>query len=196
MNAVAYLTDGCGPKPIRIAGLQPNQCYRIETSKVQTIQSDDAGKVVIKLNTPGRNVIILTRCTIVAFVLAGCFSIARRLLPYGANHSGSEAAWRLVLSGEPEPANDDWWTARSKSVGYALNGLNMVVREEPNARIHLIGTTSAVLVGGTHRVDLQSWGWITLSILLIGQAKDMAAGAVLICAVGQGSVFTDGLALH
>ena len=98
---------------------------------------------------------------------------------------------------------------RLASVGYALQGVAHLVRTQPNARLHLL---AALLVGaagfyfGLSRVE---WLWLTVAIVLVwsaeafntalelladalhpephpgvGRAKDVAAAAVLIAAVG------------
>jgi diacylglycerol kinase len=56
---------------------------------------------------------------------------------------------------------------RLRSVACAVRGIAEMVRSQPNARIHAVATVSAVL----HPIA--------------GKAKDVAAGAVLIAAVGS-----------
>jgi diacylglycerol kinase (ATP) len=96
-----------------------------------------------------------------------------------------------------------------KSLRYSLEGLNYVIRYERNARIHLVVAFLAVLVGLELRVSDAQLAAIFFAILIVFLAeiintafektldlvspehhpqvkivKDMAAGAVLVAAVG------------
>lgn len=96
-----------------------------------------------------------------------------------------------------------------KSFAYALQGLALLVRTQPNARLHLLAAVLACVAGGYFGLSRGEWLWITAAIVLvwgaeafntaleyladalhpeqhpgIGRAKDVAAGAVLIAAVG------------
>jgi diacylglycerol kinase (ATP) len=98
--------------------------------------------------------------------------------------------------------------ARLRSFTHALNGLRCLLRSEPNARIHFICAIAVVIAGGWVGLSAADWRWIVLAIALvwfaeaintaiefvcdvvspdyhasIEKAKDIAAGAVLICAV-------------
>ena len=99
---------------------------------------------------------------------------------------------------------------RLRSVACAVRGIGEMVRSQPNARIHAGATVSAVLLGLTLRISIAEWCWIVLAIVgvwtaealntalesltdiaspgvhpVAGKAKDIAAGAVLIAAVGS-----------
>jgi len=79
-----------------------------------------------------------------------------------------------------------------------------------NAWIHAVATAAAIVVGVSWRIPRQEWNWIILAIMavwsaeamntafefladattpafhpLVGKAKDVAAGAVLIAALGS-----------
>lgn len=43
------------------------------------------------------------------------------------------------------------------SFGYAFNGLKIMIREEPNARIHLFAATCTVIAGILFKVSLHEW---------------------------------------
>jgi diacylglycerol kinase (ATP) len=98
---------------------------------------------------------------------------------------------------------------RIKSVRYALDGVYDLVKNQPNARIHLLATLIVVCAGNYFQLKPGEWlaiiGCITLVISmeamntaleyltdlvspeyhpLAGKAKDAAAAAVLISAVG------------
>lgn len=98
---------------------------------------------------------------------------------------------------------------RLQSFAYALQGLVQLLRTQPNARVHLLATLLVCGAGVYFGLSRAEWLWITVAITLvwiseafntaleqladvlhpeqhsgIGQAKDMAAAAVLIAAVG------------
>jgi len=98
---------------------------------------------------------------------------------------------------------------RLKSFAYALQGLAHLVRTQPNTHLHLLATVLVCIAGAYFGLSRAEWLWITVSITLvwsaeafntaleeladalhperhpdIGRAKDVAAAAVLITAVG------------
>ncbi|OFZ71173.1 MAG: diacylglycerol kinase [Betaproteobacteria bacterium RBG_16_58_11] len=98
---------------------------------------------------------------------------------------------------------------RLKSFAYALQGMAFLVRTEPNARVHLLVTILVCAAGVYFRLSRAEWLWIVVAIVLvwsaeafntaleqladalhperhpgIGRAKDAAAAAVLIAALG------------
>lgn len=98
---------------------------------------------------------------------------------------------------------------RLQSFACALQGLVQLLRTQPNARVHLLATLLVCGAGVYFGLGRAEWLWITVAITLvwiseafntaleqladvlhpeqhpgIGQAKDMAAAAVLIAAVG------------
>ncbi len=97
---------------------------------------------------------------------------------------------------------------RIRSFGYAFAGLYELARWEPNARIHLVATILAVAAGFFLRISPLEWCVIVIVIALVWaaegfntavekladhffpeyhetarMAKDISAGAVLICAL-------------
>ena len=95
-----------------------------------------------------------------------------------------------------------------KSFGYAWTGIKDMLRTEQNSRIHLIVAISVVAAGFLFRIETWEWCVIALCIALVfaaealntvlekltdhlfperhetaRAAKDIAAGAVLICAM-------------
>lgn len=102
------------------------------------------------------------------------------------------------------------WKARGKSFRYAWTGICTLFREEHNARIHLAITCVVIVCGFLFRISLSEWA-VTMvcigSVLmaegfnsaiealadrvdmeknpLIGKAKDLASGAVLLMACGS-----------
>ena len=98
-------------------------------------------------------------------------------------------------------------TARVRSFGYAAHGLRTLIREQHNARIHLLASLVVVGVAFYLQVSRLDWLLLVLTIALvwlaeamntaleyladaavpeqhplIGKAKDVAAAGVLICA--------------
>ncbi len=97
---------------------------------------------------------------------------------------------------------------RLVSFRFASAGLRTLLREEHNARIHLVATLVVAFAGAMLRLSLDEWRWVLLAIALvwaaeafnsaierlgdavtserdarIGAAKDMAAAAVLVISI-------------
>lgn len=102
---------------------------------------------------------------------------------------------------------------RIKSIGYALKGIRLFFRREPNAIIHLIISILVIAAGFFFSVNITEWCFLILAITLVlsaegmntaieyltdlvspeyhelaGKTKDVAAGAVLISAIGAAIV--------
>jgi diacylglycerol kinase len=100
-------------------------------------------------------------------------------------------------------------SARIKSIGHAIDGILYVLRSQHNAWIHAVGTILVAAAGFFFHLSAAEWCWIVLAATsvwtaealntalelladaatkefhpLIGQAKDVAAGAVLVTAIG------------
>lgn len=100
------------------------------------------------------------------------------------------------------------WRARGRSFGYAWNGVRLALRGEHNFRIHTIAALLVVAAGCFFELSPNEWiavvgaiGAVCAAELfnsalealadritaeqdpLIGRAKDMAAGAVLLVAI-------------
>lgn len=98
---------------------------------------------------------------------------------------------------------------RADSFRFAFQGLNDLMRTQPNARIHLLAAIAAVGAGFFLRISTLEWVAVVLCIALVfaaeavntaleyltdlvspeyhplaGKAKDAAAAAVLILAIG------------
>lgn len=102
-----------------------------------------------------------------------------------------------------------WLRRRLKSFGYAFKGLADVLRTQPNARFHVLAAVLVIAAGWYFRLAGWEWGLITLAVTLViaaeamntaleylvdlisphphplaGKAKDAAAAAVLVTAIG------------
>ena len=100
-------------------------------------------------------------------------------------------------------------STRLKSLAHALRGLDRIVRTQPNARLHLLAAALVCAAGVYFGLGRAEWLWISVAIVLvwsaeafntaleqladalhpalhpgIGRAKDVAAAAVLIAALG------------
>lgn len=99
--------------------------------------------------------------------------------------------------------------ARLRSVRYALDGLAFMLRTQHNAWLHLAATVAVIAIGMELRVRPDDWRWLVVAIVMVWvaeafntaveyvcdvvspgyseavkRAKDIAAGAVLVCAAG------------
>lgn len=97
----------------------------------------------------------------------------------------------------------------TKRFAYAAQGVVFLLRTQANARIHLLATVAVCAAGAALGLGRAEWLWIVVAIVLvwsaeafntalecladalhpeqhpgIGRAKDVAAAAVLIAAVG------------
>jgi diacylglycerol kinase (ATP) len=102
------------------------------------------------------------------------------------------------------------FTGRLRSVRYAVRGLGIMVRTQHNAWLHAAATVLVVALGLVCRLSAAEWCWIVLAVMAVwiaealntafefltdvasptfhpiaGKAKDVAAGAVLIAALGS-----------
>lgn len=107
------------------------------------------------------------------------------------------------------PSNSLTFTGRLRSVQCALHGIAVMLRSQQNAWIHAVATVAVTGVGLALGLSTAEWCWIVLAIVavwtaealntafefltdvaspafhpLAGQAKDVAAGAVLMSALG------------
>lgn len=98
---------------------------------------------------------------------------------------------------------------RLKSFSYALSGIRFVLKTQHNARIHLAISIFVIAFGIIKNISANDWRWSVIAISLVWFAetinsafeflcdvvspefhhsvkiaKDIAAGAVLICAIG------------
>ncbi len=98
---------------------------------------------------------------------------------------------------------------RVKSFGFAIKGITTLIRTQPNAVLHLLA--AAIVIGMASFFDVERWEWIILIACitlvlaaeafntaiefltdlaspnlhpLAAKAKDTAAAAVLLCAIG------------
>ena len=105
---------------------------------------------------------------------------------------------------------DFTFDGRIRSVGHALRGVALMLHTQHNAWIHWAATVLVIVAGLALQIEAAGWLWIVLAIVavwtaealntalelladvaspefhpLVKQAKDVAAGAVLIAAPGS-----------
>lgn len=101
------------------------------------------------------------------------------------------------------------WRRRANSFRFAFQGLAELLRSQPNARIHLLAAVVVVAAGLYFRISRTEWAVLAVCIALVmaleaantaieyltdlvspdfhplaGKAKDVAAAAVLVAALG------------
>lgn len=109
-----------------------------------------------------------------------------------------------------EPAGPLTLSGRIQSFRYAARGVRLMLRSQHNAWLHAIASCMVLIVGGLFMLSDAEWCWIVLAIMavwtaealntalefladvaspefhpLVGKAKDVAAGGVLIAAGGS-----------
>ena len=102
------------------------------------------------------------------------------------------------------------FTGRLRSVRYAAQGVRVMLASQQNAWIHAVATVMVGVLGVTVGLSTADWCWIVLAVVAVwtaealntafefltdvaspafhpvaGKAKDVAAGAVLISAIGS-----------
>ena len=100
-------------------------------------------------------------------------------------------------------------TGRLQSFRYAARGVRLMLRSQHNAWLHAVASCCVLIVGGLAVISAAEWCWIILAIMavwtaealntalelladvaspefhpLVEMAKDVAAGGVLLSAVG------------
>lgn len=69
----------------------------------------------------------------------------------------------------------------ARSFSCALAGVRQLVREERNARIHLVGAASSIAIGLALRITLADWRWIVLAIGLVLAAEALNTAVERVC---------------
>ncbi len=102
---------------------------------------------------------------------------------------------------------------RARSFRYAAKGIAFMLRTQHNAWVHLAATLAVALAGAWLKLSAADWRWLTAAVVLVWlaeamntafehlcdvvspefhpsveKAKDIAAGAVLVCACGAATL--------
>lgn len=130
---------------------------------------------------------------------------ASMLVPIGHNRAVAVYPIQFTL-----PMRTSYLTARLRSFGHAFRGLTVLVQTQHNARIHAVAAILVFAAGALLRISPIEWLLITLAVVcvwttealntsieflvdlvspdlhpLAAKAKDVAAGAVLVAAIGS-----------
>ena len=109
----------------------------------------------------------------------------------------------------PAPNQPFRFSGRIRSFKYAFRGIGFMLRSQHNAWLHALATLLVVGAGWHFQLSRMEWNWLVLAIVavwsaeafntafefladalhpayhpLVGKAKDVAAGAVLLTALG------------
>jgi len=57
--------------------------------------------------------------------------------------------------------------SRGKSFTYATNGIYQLLRQEPNAKLHAVGTIAALTMGIIQHIGLWRWAALFIAIALV-----------------------------
>ncbi|EGF92187.1 diacylglycerol kinase [Asticcacaulis biprosthecium C19] len=101
------------------------------------------------------------------------------------------------------PAGRFSFLSRLRRFGHAVDGLMVMMRSQPNAVPHLIATVIVILLAAFLGVEAADWRWLIVALAVVwtaeafktavghvsdlvspdgaSHARDIAAGAVLIC---------------
>jgi len=148
-------------------------------------------------------------CAIITLLLAGLFWPIQRIIGWFTPQKTPPLLWQLTAGPQIDLPPRFSLAARAKSVSYALAGLGFVIRNEHNARIHIAATIVIISLGTIYQIKATDWVILVLAIVSVWfaetintafeylcdvvspqknesvrRAKDIAAGAVLITAIG------------
>ena len=152
-------------------------------------------------------------CAIISLIIAGLVWPLRALIDMFNPKRVRPLLWQLSTDPAPvtilESPQRFSLSARAKSIGYAVSGIGFVIRNEHNARIHIAAATGVTMMGLFYEIDSADWLILVLAIVSVWfaetintafeylcdvvspeknesvrHAKDIAAGAVLITALG------------
>ena len=105
--------------------------------------------------------------------------------------------------------DDFTFSGRIRSIGYAFEGIWIMLKSQQNAWVHAVASVCVIIAGFIFHLTPQEWCWIVLAIVavwtaetfntafeflcdvaspefhpLVKKSKDVSAGAVLIAAIG------------
>lgn len=148
-------------------------------------------------------------CAIITLLLAGLIWPMRKIIGWFTPQKKPPLLWQLAAGPQIDLPPRFSLAARAKSVSYALSGLGFVIRNEHNARIHIAAAIVIITLGTFYQIKATDWVILVLAIVSVWfaetintafeylcdvvspqknesvrRAKDIAAGAVLIAAIG------------
>ena len=156
-------------------------------------------------------------CALISLVIAALLWPLRKLVALFRPAKMGALQWQLCPIDVVAPTSQAKFsfTARAQSVRYALDGLGFVLRNEHNARIHIAAGGVVFSLGFLLHIKSNDWMVLVIAIMSVwfaetintafehlcdvvspeqnqsvGKAKDIAAGAVLITAIGAAIIGT------
>ena len=156
-------------------------------------------------------------CALISLIIAALLWPLRKIIALFRPEKLSALQWQLCPIDGANPTSPTGFSlaARAKSVGYALDGLGFVLRNEHNARIHIAAACVVFTLGFLLHIKSGDWMILVIAIMSVwfaetintafehlcdvvspeknqsvGKAKDIAAGAVLITAIGAAIIGT------
>jgi len=128
-----------------------------------------------------------------------------------ANSVEPKPAESTIVDHAEQPINQRFSLAgRIQSFRHAVHGIILMLKSQHNAWIHATASVIILLVAALFRISPQEWCWLVIAIMavwtaealntaleflanvasaefhpLVAKAKDVAAGAVLISAIGS-----------
>lgn len=149
-------------------------------------------------------------CALITLVIAGLIWPIRYLIRLLNPAKVPPLMWQLASIEVDQNTSPSFsLSARMESFGYAFSGLGFVIRNEHNARIHIAAALAVFAIGAFYQVSSTDWLILVLAIVsvwfaetintafeylcdvvspqkneAVKHAKDIAAGAVLITAIG------------
>lgn len=150
-------------------------------------------------------------CVFISFLVAGLIWPIRAIMSKIRPAKKSPLTWCLAdtPAGTETVSPRFSLTSRLKSFSFAISGLGFVIRNEHNARIHIAAAIFIIALGLIFQIKHQDWIILILAITsvwfaetintafeyvcdvvspekneAVKHAKDIAAGAVLITAIG------------
>lgn len=71
--------------------------------------------------------------------------------------------------------------ARLSSIGYALQGIRALVRQEPNAKLHALATLGAIALGIIRHITRGEWLALVIVIAMVWLAEAMNTCIEILC---------------
>ena len=71
--------------------------------------------------------------------------------------------------------------ARLSSFGYAFRGIASLIRQEPNARLHVLATAGAIALGVYRHIGRSEWIALTIVIALVWMMEALNTCVEMLC---------------
>ena len=71
--------------------------------------------------------------------------------------------------------------ARMHSFGYAIQGVWQLIKQEPNARIHLVATIAVIIAGFVKQLSAHEWVAVAIAIGIVWIAEALNTTVEMLC---------------